>query len=452
MTNPAENKTAQGLEGRSRETLGDEFVSAETIVSVKRTAGERSQRLSLAEIEELSRENRWEDILASFFPVTEKLPELAEEGLDIPVREKLAFALGQLGRFDDAIAELQTCIGREPMNFRCHSSLAYTAYNSLYAAKNRRILLAGRHRAERIRLAHHHFQAAQALRPDGVTVFYREGMLWKQIEGKADRALPLFQKAVANWESLPEEEREKRHQERKNYVKSLYQLASALCAVERPKAALPVLEKCIAEDEQSGHLSLVHKYFALGKVHFLLSRMVEARDALQFALRCRSEEPVDFVHELLARVFLGLNDPAKALEVVRRVPEKVRRPYVRWTEADALCGLKRWEEARAVLGRALERDGRSRHKTLIRLCRLEYLLGETDKAFSHAAEADRFFREQWGNPCADGLFWMAACAIKSGDREKARSLAEELQAFRPGYEKLGLLLSKLQAAFPGERG
>lgn len=452
MTNPAENKTVLGLEGGSRETLGDEFVSAETIVSVKRTAAERNQRLALVEIAELSRENRWEDILAAFFPIEEKLPELADEGLDLPVREKVAFALGQLGRFDQAIAELQACIERDPENFRCHSSLAYTAYNSLYAAKKRQILLAGRHRAERIRLAHRHFQAAQALRPDGVTVFYREGMLWKQIEGKADRALPLFQKAVANWERLAEEEREKRHQERKNYVKALYQLASALCAVERPKAALPILEKCIAEDEQSGHLSAVHKYFALGKVHFMLNRLAEARDALQFALRFRAEEPIDFVHELLGRVFLGMNDPGKALEEVRRVPEKIRKPYVRWTESDALCALKRWDEARTVLRRALERDGRSRHKTLIRLCRLEYLLGNAEKALSCAADADRFFREQWGNPCADALFWMAVCAIKTGDWEKARSLAEELRAFRPGYEKLDLLLSKLEVALGNQRG
>ncbi|MEJ5359429.1 MAG: tetratricopeptide repeat protein [Desulfobacterales bacterium] len=446
MTNAAENQTAPDFGEKAHETLGDEFLSPETIVQARRNAAERSQRLALAEIEEMSRENRWQDILAAFFPLQEKLPELADEGLDSAVRERIAFALGQLGRFDEAIAELQICVGRDPENFHAHSSLAYTAYNSLYAAKNRQILLAGRHRAERIRLAHQHFQAAQALRPDGVTVFYREGMLWKQIEGKADKALPLFQKAVANWESLADEERERRHQERKNYVKALYQLASTLCAVERPKAALPVLKKCIAEDEQSGHLSLLHKHFALGKVYFLLNRLEEARDALQFALRCRTEGPVDFVHELLGRVFLGLNEPAKALEAVRQVPEKARRPYVRWTEADALCSLKRWSEAREVLRRALERDGRSRHKTLIRLCQIEYLLGETSKAFGHAAEADRFFREQWGNPSADALFWMAACALKSGDRDKARSLAEELQAYRPGYEKLDLLLSKTQGS------
>lgn len=449
MENAVENNCVMNRLEKSSPIVKDDFISADTIVQVRRIAAERSQRLALTETEELSRENRWEDIISAFFPITEKIPELVDEGLDIPVREKIAFALGQIGRFDEAIAELQTCIDREPKNFRCHSSLAYTAYNSLYAAKKRQILLAGRHRAERIRMAHQHFQVAQALRPDGVTVFYREGMLWKQIEGKTDRALPLFQKAVANWEKLPEEEREKRHQERKNYVKALYQLASALCAMERPKAALPVLEKCIAEDDQSGYLSPVHKYFALGKIHFLMNRMVEARDALEFALRCRGEEPADFVHELLGRVFLGLNDPAKALEVIRRIPQKVRRPYVRWTEADALCGLKHWEEARAVLRRALERDGRSRHKTLIRLCRLEYLLGETDKAFSHAADADRFFREQWGNPCADALFWMAVCAIKSGELERARSLAEELQAFRPGYENLGLLQSKLQTTSGG---
>jgi tetratricopeptide (TPR) repeat protein len=103
-------------------------------------------------------------------------------------------------------------------------------------------------------------------------------MLWNQIEGKDEKALPLFQRAVANWEKLSGEEREKRHQERKNYVKSLYQLAGTLASAGRPQAALPILKRCLAEDDQSGHLSMVFKYFALGKVSYLLNKFGEARD------------------------------------------------------------------------------------------------------------------------------------------------------------------------------
>jgi tetratricopeptide (TPR) repeat protein len=438
----AEPRVAPGA-GAAQPIDGDEFLTVGGLVTVRREAAKRRLRMALAEIEQMSRENKWADVLAMFHPVAEKLPELADHGLEARVREKTAFALGQLKRFDEAIAELEACIQREPDNFHAHSSLAYTAYNSLYAGKNREILLSGHVRAERIRLAHRHFQAAQALRPDGVTCFYREGMLWRQIEGKDEKALPLFQRAVANWEKLSEEERQARHQERKNYIKALYQLAGTLAAAGRPQAALPLLKRCLAEDERSGHLSLVFKYFALGKLHYLLNSFGEARDALLFALRCRGDGPVDFVHELLGRVYLGLGEAERALEAVRGVPERQRRPYVRWTEADVLCALGRLPEAKQVLVRALERDNRSRHKTLVRLCRIEYLQGETRKAGEHAAEADRFFREKWGNPCADGLFWQAACALRLGEREAAAKLAEELRAFRPNHELLGKLLAKL---------
>jgi tetratricopeptide (TPR) repeat protein len=417
----------------------------EGLVAVQQEAAERSLRLALGEIELLAREKKWEDILAVCHPVDEKQPEAVAYGLDGRLREKAAFALGQLGRFDEAIAELQVCVRRDPENFHAHSSLAYTAYNSLYAAKNREIFLSGISRTDCIKLAHDHFRAAQVLRPEGVTCFYREGMLCKQIEGKEDRSLPLFQQAVANWEKLSAEERQARHQEHKNYVKSLYQLAAVMAAAGRPGLALEVLKRCLAEDEKSGHLSLVFKYFALGKVNYLLNRFVETRDALLFALRCKADLPIDFVHELLARVLLCMGDAKRALDAVRVVPEKRRRPYVRWTEADVLCALGRLPEAKAVLLQAQERDNRSRHKTLVRLCRIEYLLGDFRAAALFAQEADRFFREKWGNPCADGLFWQAVCALKCGEPERARQLAEELRAFRPAYEKLDRLFARLQA-------
>ncbi|HQN01775.1 MAG TPA: hypothetical protein PLL36_11895, partial [Candidatus Hydrogenedentes bacterium] len=61
----------------------------------------------------------------------------------------------------------------------------------------------------------------------------------------------------------------------------------------------------------------------------------------------------------------------------------------------------------------------------------------------HAREADRFFREQWTNPCADALFWLAAGALRTGDLEQARSAAHELRDFQPGYPKLDRLLKRL---------
>jgi tetratricopeptide (TPR) repeat protein len=426
-------------------SVQDEFFSLDDLVPVSRNSAERSVKRLLTEVEELVRETKWEDLIALFYPVEEKQPELAAHGLDIRLRARVAFALGQVKRFDEAIRELSLCVEKEPDVFLHHSSLAFTAYNSLFAAANREIFLRGRARAERIELAHRHFKKAQELRPDGVTNFYRQGMLFRKIERKTDSALPLFQRAVANWDGLSEKDREAHHQERKNFVKSLFQSASCLIEMDVPEKALGAIKKCLAEDETSHHMAVLFKYFALGKVYFHLNRFQEARDALLFALQSGAGEPDDFVRELLGRTCLALREPERALEIVQKVPEGRRKPYVCWTEADILCALKRFDQARAVLVKAQQRDSRSRHKTLIRLAKIIYSTGDFVESAKCAAAACRFFQDNWGNPFFEGLFWQAVCAYRLGHKDKAKELALELKAHSPHYPKLDLLMNKLEA-------
>ncbi len=304
--------------------IEDEFLSLDDLVPVNHEAAERSLKRLLSEIEELIREKKWEDAVSIFYPVEEKQPELIEYGLDVRLRSKVAFALGHLKRFDEAIKELSLCVQKEPGIFMYHSSLAFSAYNSLFAATNREIFLRGRARADRIELAHRHFRKSQELRPEGVTNFYRQGMLYRKIERKTEKALPLFERAVSNWDRMDEKEKESRHQERKNFVKALYQLASCM---------------------------------------------------------------------------LEMDMPAKAQE----------------------------------------RDSRSRHKTLIRLTKIEYSTGNFVGAMKCAAVAGRFFQEKWGNPYYKGMFWEALCAYRLGHKDRAMELAMELKAHSPHYPKLDLL-------------
>ena len=423
----------------------DDFFSLDDLIPGVQKAAERNLKRLLTEVEELISENKWEDVAALFYPIEEKQPELVEHGLDIRLRARVAFALGQLKRFDDAIRELSLCVEKEPDVFLHHSSLAFTAYNSLFAANNREIFLRGRARAERIELAHRHFRKAQELRSDGVTNFYRQGMLYRKIERKTDKAIPLFVRAISNWDRLDQKEKEARHQERKNLVKALFQSAGCLLEMDMPGKALETIKRCLAEDEKSHHLTLIFKYFALGKVYFHLNRFQEAKDALLFALQSSAGENDDFVLELLARTYLTLRNPEKALEILQKVPESRRRPYVRWTEADVLCALKRVDQAKAVLMRAQERDSRSRHKTLMRLTKIAYSTGSFVEAGKFAAAANRFFQENWGNPFFEGLFWQAVCAYRLGNTEKAKELSMELKAQSPHYPKLDLLMGKIEA-------
>ena len=191
-------------------------------------------------------------------------------------------------------------------------------------------------------------------------------------------------------------------------------------------------------------MPLMFKYFALGKIHYHLNRFEEARDALMFALQTRPKgQPDDFVLELLGRTWLMLDNPARAMESINRIPENRRRPYVRWTEADICCALGKIEKARQILTQGLERDRLSRHKTLIRLARIEYHCGNFEQVALHAAQADSFFREKWGNHYDEGLFWQALGQFRLGDPGKARKLALQLEAHRPYFPKLKTLMEML---------
>ncbi|MBW2103914.1 MAG: tetratricopeptide repeat protein, partial [Deltaproteobacteria bacterium] len=297
-----------------------------------------------------------------------------------------------------------------------------------------------------------HFRKAQELRPRGVTNFYREGMLFKQIERKTEKSIPLFERAAGNWENMEESEKKERMRERKNYVKSLYQLASALLETNRPTRALGVLEKCIEEDEDTNYISPLYKYFGLGKIHFQLNSYKKAKDALEFAASCEAERPIDFVYELLARTHLAMGDEQGAAAAVNRVPEKSRRPYYRWTEADVLCALKDFRGARIVLLRSIERDKRSAHKALIRLARIEYLSGDFRKTGKYAKAAQKFFQDTWGGLLDEASFWEALSAYHLGEHEHAVKIATELKGRNPRYPKLDRLLASLAGRTPGPRG
>ena len=386
---------------------------------------------------ELIKENRWEDVLAIYHPVSEKQPELIQNDLDAKVRAKVAFALGHLNRFDDAIGELSICTKKDPENFHFYSSLAYTAYNSIFAAINREIFLSGKARSDRINLAHASFRRAQELKPDGVTNYYRQGMLYKKIEGKNEKSIPLFETAVANWDRLTGDEKKARHQERKNYVKALYQLASGLLAVGSSRKAQVLIKRCISEDKESHYLGMPFKYFALGKVCFQMNRFKEARDALHFAMNVGTNQTIDFVYELLARTYLALGLPEKALEIIELFPEMKRRPYYRWTESDVYCALKDFQRAKAALAKARERDNLSKHKTIVRMAKIEYVEGHFVDAMHLAEAADRFFREKWGNLFYEGVFLQALCAYRLGRRNEALELANENQGPQPILPKAG---------------
>ncbi len=439
-----EASDGSGSVPRSRE---EDFLLGDNLAPGVQEHARQELRRSAAEAEELLRANRWEDIIALFHPLEEKVPAAVDAGIDLQLRLKVAFALGQTGRFEEALKSLEPALRLHPDDFQVHSAAGFNAYQSLLKRRERKVTLIPEQKRERIQQAHEHFRRCQQLRPDHVTSFYREGMLYKEVEGKTFKAAPCFRQAVRNWEGLSEEEKQKRHQERPKYLRSLYHLASCLLEGGDAQQALEFLERCMREDA-SDVLSPVHKHFAMAKVLHAMARYREALDYLETAgSAVRDGEPSDYIWELAARCCLRQGRASEGMRYLGRIPERIRKPYVRWTEADLLIALGREKEAEEVLVRSAERDRRSRHKSLLRLVHLHYKQGLASRALEEAEAANRFYRETFGNECQDALFWIAGCLHKLGRTEEAVRTVAELERLNPEYPNLYRLKQKVRGGY-----
>ncbi|MEA2061394.1 MAG: hypothetical protein U9P10_12990 [Thermodesulfobacteriota bacterium] len=76
--------------------FSDAFLSLEDLVSPKSDAVKQSGKKIKDDIAELSRNNRWEDIISLYHPVEEKIPDLVKAGEEGFIRQKIAFAMGQV--------------------------------------------------------------------------------------------------------------------------------------------------------------------------------------------------------------------------------------------------------------------------------------------------------------------------------------------------------------------
>ena len=417
-------------------TLEDEFLHQLADDTYLQEEILQRQKACLAEISLLRADNKWNEIIELFYPLEEKEPEIIHFAFDLAIRREIAFALSQVKRFDDAIKEFERCIEYDPDNFHHHSGLGFTLYNNLYAAKNKEILLPPNEKKERIKKAHKHLRRAQEIRPDRVTPFYRQAMLYKHIQQKPEKALPIFETAVNNWEKYTQEQQKRRHQEYKNYVKSLYNLASCQVEKRQYKLALKTIQKCITADQNKDYIQCHHKYFALGKIQFRLGHMEKAREALEFAATFVSAADGDYILELLARTLLKQNKKQEALKTITQIPRKNRRHFVIWTLADILTAMGQKNQAKQQLINSSQRDRRSAHRAYIRLCKIAFQDKAHEDSLKWALKADKFHLDVYNSHDPDALFWAAVNYLKLNQKEKAQKMVEELTAFRPDYPLL----------------
>jgi len=416
-------------------------------------SGEQMQRdldRVLAEIRELQTENRWDDIISLFHPVSEKLPELVDSGLENEVRLKVGFALCRAGRHSEAIACISPVTKQDPDNGMAHYTLAYTALDALFSVRSSRQPMPRKEKIRLIETGRTHFQEACRLCPESVTFFYRHAVLYKEIENKTRRAIPLFEQAIANWERKDAETRTRHHQQYPKYIKAMYHLASCLLQNGVPSRSLDLIEKVIELDRDRDHMQPVFKHFAMGKVLHALGRPEQALEHLEVAAyRAERGQSVDFVYELAARCALLIGQPERASRYIDRIPSSSRRPYVRWTEADVLAAQGRKKKALQVLGASAERDRRSRHKALIRMARIHLTTGQFDEAVRLSREAAEFCLNTFGNPSHEALFWQAAGLYRLDRIDEALKIVESLESRRFRYPNLNRLSQLVRKAAAG---
>ena len=414
-------------------------IPLELVTAVEAEAAESQKRRLLAEIWELERQKRWQDILTLVYPLEEKYPLLVELELDHELRKKIAFALVRCSKHQKALELLLPILKKEPDNFMVAYSVAYAAYDALYLHKNRQLVLSQKEKQRLLSLAYECFEKCTQIRGNSVNVYYRIGMLFKEIEDKPRQAIPMFEKAINNWDSLTNDEKGKRHYERPKFIKSLYHLASCCVKLSLPSKSLNLLKRLIKEDEASNFIKPVFKFFALGKTYFALNRFEEALDYLRTAAAAsEGGRPPDYIIELTAGCLLMLKQPEKALAEIDRISLRYMRPYVRWRRSDILVSLGRYEEALKTLEGALDKDGISRHKTLLRMARINYRLGSFSKALSDAKRAASFYKQRYLNELHEALFLQSLCYIGMQRIDRARHILEDLarQGFAyPGFNK-----------------
>lgn len=396
------------------------------------------------EINLLKKENRWGDIIELCHPVEEKFPHLVDANLSEAIESEVIFALCQLKKFDEAIEIGLKYAKKNPQSFIAHAGLGFTVYQSLLAAKNREIMLTPQEKKRRIQLAHRHFSRAQEIRPEGVTVYYRQGILYKSIQNKIEKAVNLFKQAVENWEKYSEEIKARRHQERKNYIKSLYQLATCFLELEDFDNAFEAIKRYLEHDPEHRFIPSINAYYTLGKILFKRREFAEAIKALERSIVEADPKNHDYVFELLARCYLVEKNLEEAFKTISLVPPFARRPYVLWTEADILFALGEVDKAKDRLLKAVEKDRKAQHKALIKLVKIEIKGASYRKALDYAEKANTFFLQNYGNPYMEALFWISAVSIKLGDYEKAKNAFDELVRCCPSYPYVKKLERELE--------
>ena len=111
---------------------------------------------------------------------------------------------------------------------------------------------------------------------------------------------------------------------------------------------------------------------------------------------------------------------------------------MRWREAQALRAEGHLQEALEALSGCLDRDRRSRHKTLLKMAKIYFEIKEYQRVIECSKKAAQFFKAVYQNPLKEAMYLEALGRFMLGEVTKARELISSLKSdgFKyPGFRK-----------------
>jgi len=352
---------------------------------------------------------------------------LVEGWLDLA--DEVAFALGHLGRLDEAIRLYLAAYDIEPTRRRA-SSLAYLHYAALMEAKNRRqdVGRATRDRELDRKAFVRWMQVALGYDPGSIKDLYRLGIYEAQIESQRDvAALRAFEAAIRSFRDLDDATRDRRHDLVKPYHKSLYAGARSAFRLDRMMHARKLAFDCIREDRPCEHVEGLFKMFLAGKVCAAQGQPDHAERAFRLALDAKGPRDRDFVFAALASLARRtgrMDDAAGWIE--RNVSPHRRKSYIWRLLGDIRVDQGRDREALAAYENAQRKDRGGRHLTLVRLGRLHLAAGRLEKARNAFDRATDFRKSRYMAEDRDALMGLIEIAKREGQAEREKDLVRRL--------------------------
>lgn len=390
------------------------------------------------QLDALVKRCEWEKIVS----FVEQVPlPLTAEWLD--VASAIAFALGQLGRTDQAVAVNEAIWEQRPSR-RQASSLAYLYYDACLRRQERG---APQRDREADRKAFRRW-LAEALSRDEHSIkdLYRLGNFEAQVEAQRDRvALRAFLKAIESYRELSNEERLRRHDLRPYFIKSLYGAARSALRLRQLELARRLIFDCLREDNGRGHVAPLFQLYLAGKICFAIAQKVEeeseqqrwaahAERALRSALDAPGPHRRNFVFSKLAQLAFWqdrLDDAESWIE--ENIPVHQRDASVWRLTGEVRHAQGRLNDALFALQNALKRDRSGRHLTLTAMGRLELALKKPKKAERSFRKASDFRRRNYQSAHYPALRGLAEALEARGKTEEANEIKKDLEKRRSRF-------------------